>query len=120
MAGATRFCAMSPAPIKPQRKSSDFRLQTSNLELQFDGHLHLPLGGAAERTRRTGQHRRDRAEGRVAQLPVWIRELRVVENVKDLEPQFRLYWTDLRVLDRRDVDVELARAPHGVPAGVAE
>src|SRR5476649_137261 len=83
-AGATRLRTMSPAPIRPHL--TGFKVPS---ELQLQGHLHLALRCAAQRARLAGQHRRDGAEGRVSELPVRVRELRMVQEVEDFETELR-------------------------------
>src|SRR5437899_2006965 len=109
-AGATRLRTMSPAPIRPQRTGSEFMVPGSAFvlvpgsiertlnpepgtpnpslsELQLHCHLHLTLGRAAERARRARQHRRDRAERRVAELRVRVRELRMIQQVEHFDSE---------------------------------
>ena len=80
------------------------------LELHFHSQLHLTLDRAAQRAVRARQHRRNRADRRVADRRVRVGELRVIEQVERLDPDLGLDAADTGVLDQRGVDVERARA----------
>src|SRR5712692_7704588 len=89
-------------------------------ELQLERELNLPLRRAAERARRARQHRRDRAERRVAELPVRVAKLRMVQQVERFDAHLAVGVPDSRVFDERSVDVELPRPAYRVAAGRAE
>src|SRR5689334_9419335 len=100
----------APGPFVVPELPGAARLPASSrgLELHLEGDLDVALGGAAERARRVGQHRRDLAERRVAERRVRVAELRVVQQVEGLDAELGVELADLRVLDDREVDVELA------------
>ena len=89
-------------------------------ELHLERDLDLPLRRAAEGARRVGEHRRDLAERRVAERARsgcancgWFSRL----NASTRNSVSML--ADLRVLDHREVDVELPGSAQDVAAGVA-
>src|SRR6266487_1569234 len=88
--------------------NSEFRI-TSDSEFHLEGDLHLALGRSARGARRAGEHRRDGAERRVAERRVRVRELRVVQDIEHFNAHFGIDVGNLRVLDHRQVDVEIAR-----------